>query len=338
MPANFYTDADGHGTNVCGIAAGKTYGWAKESDIYVMNILGVNSHSTIPISQSFNLTRIWHTQKVPADTGYVRPTVMNMSWAYGISVTAVVGGNYRGTNWTGSAPQNAYGVIDNGFGRMPVVVDSVQADIEDCLDAGVILIAAAGNTSYKIDILGGPDYNNYVLYNGFGSTPYYYMRGATPQASTRVVNVGAVALQTSPERKTFFSSAGPGVPFYTAGDYVVGPCSTTEILSPSYPVATYPFNSSYKVAKVSGTSQASPSVAGLVCCLLQSRPWYDIDRIINFFNNNSISNRLQDPGSSTSYTDFESLLGGPNKYVYNTFTGTQPTVTQNLDAIIHGKL
>lgn len=338
MPSNFYTDVDGHGTNVCGIAAGKTYGWAKESDIYVMNILGLNSDSRLPISQSFNLVRTWHSQKSVTSTGYVRPTVMNMSWGYRISQSYVVGGNYRGSNWVGSAPQNLYGVINNGTGSMPIIVASVQADIEDCLDAGVILISAAGNSSFKIDAPGGLDYNNYVLLYGEGSTPYYYMRGSTPQASTRVLKVGAVALQNSPERKTYFSCAGPGVPVYTAGDYVVGPCSNVEAMSSGYPVATYPFNSSYKVIKVSGTSQASPGVAGLVCCLLQSRPWYDIDRIINFISDNSISDRLQNPGSDTSYTDFESLLGGPNKYLYNPFTGTQPTVTENLNATIHGKL
>jgi hypothetical protein len=338
MPVNFYTDIDGHGTNVCGIAAGKTYGWAKESDIYVMNILGLNSNSTVPISQSFNLVRTWHSQKSVTSTGYVRPTVMNMSWGYRISLGFVVGGNYRGSGWSGSAPQNSYGVINNGGGTMPIIVDSVQADIEDCLDEGVILISAAGNNSYKIDAPSGLDYNNYVLLSGEGATPYYYMRGATPQASTRVVKVGAVALQTSPERKTFFSCAGLGVPFYTAGDYVVGPCSNVEDLSPDYPVATYPFDSNYKVTKVSGTSQASPTVAGLVCCLLQSRPWYDIDRIVNYFSDNATPNRLQNPGSDTSYTDFESLLGGPNKYLYNPFTGTEPTVTENLNATIHGKL
>lgn len=338
MPINFYTDEDGHGTNVCGIAAGKTYGFAKESDIYVMNILGVNLSSRIPISQSFNLLRLWQNQKPITSTGYKRPTVVNMSWGYNISVGAVLGGNYRGTNWSGGAPQNAYGVINNGTGIMPIVVDSVQADVDDCLDAGVILVGAAGNTSYKIDLPGGADYDNYVLYNGGGSTPYYYMRGSSPHADTRVIRVGAVALQNNPEMKTWFSCTGPGVPFYIAGDYVVGPCSTINQMSAYYPVANYPFNNSYKVAKISGTSQASPGVAGLICGLVQSRPWYDVTRIQQFFSNNAIDSRLQDSGSSTSYDNFQSLLGGPNKYIYNPWHGQLPTEITELSATIHGSL
>jgi hypothetical protein len=109
-------------------------------------------------------------------------------------------------------------------------------------------------------------------------------------------------------------------------------------MSTYYPVANYPLNSSYKIAKVSGTSQASPGVAGLICGLMQSRPWYDVTRIQQFFTNHAIDNRLQDSGSSTSYDDFQSLLGGPNKYIYNPWHGQLPTEITELSATIHGKL
>ena len=328
MPVNFYTDVNGHGTNCCGIAAGRTYGWAKESNIYVMNILGENPNSTIAPGLSFNLIRLWHQNKATTSTGYKRPTVVNMSWGYGVSMAFVVGGTYRGSSWTGSAPQPAYGIVNNGQYRMPYVEPSVQADADDCLDAGVILIGAAGNGSFKIDVPGGLDYNNSVRYSGQGSTPFYYMRGSTPCANPEVISVGAVALQNSPEVKAYFSCTGPGVPVYVAGDYVVGPCSTTNNLGP-YPIVNYPFNSSFRSAKVSGTSQASPQVAGLICCLLQSRPWYDMGRIRNWISNNAISNRLTDTGGS--YSDFTSLQGGPNKYLYNPFMGTKPTVIQHTE-------
>jgi hypothetical protein len=325
MPPNFYTDVNGHGTNVCGIAAGKTYGSAKDAAIYVMNILGDNANSRIPISQSFNLLRIWHTQKPSNNSPYwttKRPTVVNMSWGYNININAAIGGIYRGTPWSGTGAQPAYGLINNGSGVVPVVVSSVEADIEDCLDAGVILTAAAGNSSYKIDVPGGIDYNNLVNYSGGFSS--YYMRGSTPNVNTRVFKVGAVGLQLSPERKASFSCTGPGVGIYVAGDYVVGPVSNTTNLG-GYPIRTYPYNSSFKVGKVSGTSQASPGVAGLICCLLQARPWYDVGRIMNWIYGYAISNRLSD--TAGGYTDFQSLQGGPNRYLYNPWgTGSQPTM------------
>jgi len=329
MPLNFYTDTNGHGTNVCGIATGKTYGLAKGSAIYVMNILGSNSFSRLPVSQSFNLLRIWHTQKPNQTNGFwttKRPTVVNMSWGYSAGVSGIIGGNYRGTNWSGSAPQNAYGVI-NFNGSINVSVESVNADVEDCLDAGVILVAASGNSAYKIDVPGGLDYNNTVRFSWDPTVNYYYMRGSSPSVDPRVIRVGAVALQRTPEIKTSFSCTGPGVGIYTAGDYVVGPCSNTSALA-GYPKANYPYDSNFKVVKVSGTSQASPGVSGLVCCLLQARPWYDVDRIKNWIYDNASLNRLSDTGGG--YTDYQSLQGGPNRYLYNPWaTGTLPTVIEN---------
>ena len=345
MPPNFYTDTYGHGTHCAGTAVGKTYGFAKEADIYVMTILGNGTGQNVAISQSFNLIRTWHQNKPVTATGYKRPTVVNMSWGYRIGIGAVTGGNYRGTIWSGSAPQNQFGVIQ-GNGSMPIIVDSVQADADDCLDAGVILIGAAGNNRYKIDAPGGLDYNNTVNWSGYGTG--YYMRGSTPCANPNILKIGAVALQNNPEKKATFSCAGPGVPFYIGGDYIQSACSNTTVFGGAYPVASYPFNPAYKVAKVSGTSMASPGAAGLACVLLGSRPWYTPQQIQQWLSDNSINNRLQD--NNNGYADPISLQGGPNKYMFNPWTAgadpthihhtspAQPDQDPNFVAILHGSL
>ena len=38
-----------------------------------------------------------------ASTGYKRPTIANMSWGYGRNPSNINGGNYRGTDWTGTS-------------------------------------------------------------------------------------------------------------------------------------------------------------------------------------------------------------------------------------------
>ena len=80
MPSAFYTDTNGHGTAVAATTAGKTFGWAKNAKIYVMNTLGA-AGTTIDATTAFDLMTKFHQNK-PIDTtiGFKRPTIVNMSW------------------------------------------------------------------------------------------------------------------------------------------------------------------------------------------------------------------------------------------------------------------
>jgi hypothetical protein len=340
MPVNFYTDNEGHGTHVCSSATGINYGWAREAAIYVMNILGVNANSTIPINVSFNMLRVWHENKAITSTGYKRPTVVNMSWGYIVPLNYTTGGVYRGVPF--SSASSSVGVVNNGFGRIPYVVDSVEADVEDCLDAGVILIGAAGNNSYKIDVPGGIDYDNTINFNVGGTiiNNKPYMRGPSPSVDPRIIRVGAVGINigdtTNPvEQKADYSNTGPGIAVYAPGTNIVGAIS--NVFNPYEGMHIYPYNSNFLCDKRSGTSMSAPQVSGIVCNLLQSRPWYDIGRIKKYLMDNATPNRLTQTGAS-GYSNFTDLQGGPNTYLYNPFQYTKPTVTTDLNAEIYGKL
>lgn len=323
MPAFnlFYADTDGHGTHCAGIAAGKTYGRAKNAQIYVMTVDGLNGPGTtgIPATDVFDTIKGWHNNK-PIDPalGYKRPTVVNMSWGYVSTFTNINGGVYRGTPWSGTAKRADFGMIGNALNRYGVRVASVDVDVAELLAAGVILVGAAGNYFQTVDVLGGPDYDNYFNQTGVGTR--YYMRGGSPACASGVICVGNVSTAVAPEQKASSSESGPRVDVWAPGTNIVSTTSTVNAFGATTP---YPFNNSFRIMSISGTSMASPQVAGLAAQLLQIWPTATPAQIRQKIIDLSTNDVLFTTGSSTDYSNSASLHGGPNRYAYQPFNTSQ---------------
>lgn len=234
--SNHYLDTHGHGTHVASTAVGLRHGWAKNARIYSVKVGGLeggsgDSGSGIPVSACFDVIKGFHLNK-PIDpaTGVRRPTIVNMSWGYGRGWGSITGGSYRGTPWTGTTLRPEFGMIGRN-GRHPVLIDSVEVDMDELLDAGVHVCAAASNDSQKIDVPGGVDYDNYYISGGLN---VYYHRGSSPLGDARALCVGALdstVFNTTLDRKVNFSNSGPGVNIFAPGTNVQSATSTTTVFS-----------------------------------------------------------------------------------------------------------
>jgi len=324
---NHYRDYDGHGTHVAGIAAGKTFGWGKNSRIYSLKVRGLEGSgdldpvsglgSGIAISDCFDVIKLWHNNK-PIDPvlGVKRPTVVNMSWGYSTAYTNITGGNYRGTPWTGTTIQNAYGMIGRLSGatrRGNVRVGSVDTDIDELISAGVIVVISAGNNFEKIDTVSGPDYNNYWTSSIAGNV--YYHRGSSPYSNNAVV-VGSIKETTgyATEVKSSFSNHGPGVTVSAPGSFIMSACSQTNAQGG----VAYFENASFKQTNISGTSMASPQVAGVLSLYLQQNPTATPAQVKTWLSSTTISgqDRIYTTGLNNDYTNQESIWGGNQNYLY----------------------
>jgi hypothetical protein len=325
----YNTSNHDHGAHVGGIVAGNTQGWAREANVYnIYPYGGVNSW--------ISYIRAFHAAKsVNVSTGVKNPTITNHS--YGLTATCQVANvtsvRFQGTVYTGPFTQQQlanFNIFNDGTSfTFPVRSSSIEADLTDAMADGIICIGAAGNSYFKIatpSATTSDDYNNYLVHSG---TTYFYNRG-TIAATPGMICVGAIdalALPSSSgfdvstgqpnEIKLYFSCSGPRIDIWAPGSWVTSAINTNAGIADSR-------NGSYYLAKKSGTSQASPQVAGVVACWAQDNPTGTQSQAMSYITSNAKTSQLYEyPTSLYSLSNDPnnkaySLEGAPNKTLYYT--------------------
>ena len=322
---NHYRDFDGHGTHVAGTAAGKTYGWAKNARIYSVKLSGLEGSGDegtgISYTLAFDCIKSWHISKAGA-----RPTVVNMSWGFYQSYSSVTSVSYRGVTYsdastTGNSTyrSNTYGIKSSS--QLNIKVSSVDVDVEELLAAGVVVVTAAGNRSCKIDVSGGVDYNNSIISSG---NTYYYHRGSSPNNvnAISVGNADSTVYSSTLDQKSTSSETGPGVHIFAPGTDIMSATSTTN----RFGGQSYYLNATYRQCNISGTSMASPQVAGVCALILQLNPSYTPAQVKSALLAQATAT-IYTSGLSNDWSNSRSLLGSNQSFLYANYQSAATTTT-----------
>jgi hypothetical protein len=332
-----------HGCHVAGTACGNRRGWARDANIYNINLYSSASTNLGP-NLMFDYIRAWHNSKaVNSLTGRKNPTITNNSWGSffpTIAFSNIEWVEYRGTRinapnpggtnngWTKSTLES-YGVLCHPTlaqtNDIPTFSAALQADIDDAIADGIIIIAAAGNDSFKADIPGGVDYNNLIKESGYSAVHYH--RGSQPAQLTGVISVGNIDA-TVTEQKNTSSTTGPRVDIHAPGTNI-----TSSVHSNGGGV-TDSRNTSYRIIKQNGTSMASPQVCGVIACLLEQWPRMTQNDVREYLEKYGITtNQIADVGSQTR--TWSVTNSGASSYSFSGFSsGSNISITATEGTIL----
>ena len=333
------TNTESHGTHVAGTVAGQHYGWAREANIYSLQVLGNQSNTGTPVPDLliFDYLRAFHQNKAinPA-TGIKNPTITNHSWGYGIplddilekeslDLSDIIQIDYRGITYSSSNPNPSgwnWGGIEVDFGfapnKMRLNADNAatNADIEDAISDGIVVVAAAGNNDFHCVSDGDPDYYNTVTISGVGTV--FYNKGSSPGNSSAIC-VGALSNYADFRRATY-SNFGPNIDIFAPGNNILSAYNGAGIPDNKYGGA--PTNFYYPIQ---GTSMASPQVAGVLACLATGKDRFTNSIARKYLKDHSIFGDMtfdSNPGGASSTpTTYNITTTAPNASWY-TLNGT----------------
>ena len=321
------TNTESHGTHVAGTVAGQHYGWAREANIYSLQVLGntANTGTPVPALLIFDYLRAFHRNKaVNPDTGIKNPTITNHSWSYrydfsdilekpSFDLSDFVSVNYRGTTYNSSNPNPSgwtFAGLESDFGfasnKMKINSDyaALNADVEDAISEGVVVVAAAGNNNFHCVPDGNPDYSNTVTLT---AGTYLYNRGASPGNSLNTICVGSLSTHHNFRRSTF-SNFGPLINIFAPGNKILSAYDSTGLLDNKYGAPNYYY-------PINGTSMASPQVAGVLACLATGKERFNQNDAKGYLDSTGIYNDMSWNASGGQFDDSSCQKGSPDLYL-----------------------
>lgn len=376
--SNTSVSPDGtHGTACAGLAYGRTYGWAYNSNKWFINAYGNNG--LWPVDNYFDVMKIFHnTKPVNPLYGTKNPTISSNSW--GFRATTPNSGYYyfrQGTSGSGGVAYSSKPAFmayigtagDSGRCKGEMLDNNLTTAGDEMIAAGVIFVAAAGNSNQKQVGSSDADYNNYwsnsaatplsgATHDEFGSTCYNTTsRRGFPQHIGKytsggevvypAINIGALDDDTQPsglERKVNYSDMGNQIDCFAPGDGTLTSARGTAAYGTAYnrfdqtPGGLTSYDTYFN-----GTSSACPVATGLIATLLETNRswgWSQIRTWLQGLDTQSASTFYQGPDPSTAtssdWADLVSLMGATRRVIYNTVSSSGATATLSGNGLVFG--
>ena len=318
-----------HGTHVAGTACGNTQGWARDANIYNMSFRDTGSGVTDWTEKLWDYLRYFHNNKaINSATGRRNPTIVNNSWGSSyptsmVTLDDVYSVTYRGTTTSLSGTTTAQkktalearacSIGNSNFkGRVPAQNAAVLADATDAMNDGVILVAAAGNSYWNCEEVGGPDFDNKID-AGFD---IYHNRGSSPGDTPGIICVGNISSKKL-ENKRASSNWGGRVDIWAPGSTIISSVYThTGSAAVFYtPLLQDPRDSNYYYGLADGTSMASPQITGILACLLEQEPNLTPAEARQHLIENSLPD-VHDTGVAANLDPYEGFGDSHNRYAF----------------------
>jgi len=232
-------DGNGHGSHVSGTVAGSKYGVAKKANVYAVKVLKSNGSGTMAdVVKGVEWAAIAHTKKAKAGKKGFKGSAANMSLGGGKSPAldrAVNGAVEAGLHFAVAAGNDNA----DSCNYSPAAAELAITVGASALDRAVNSAVIAG---IHFAVAAGNDNADSCNYS--------------PAAAELAITVGASALDDS---RAYFSNYG----------------KCNDIFAPGLSILSTWIGSKYAVNTISGTSMASPHIAGLLAYYLSLQPSSD---------------------------------------------------------------
>jgi hypothetical protein len=352
-----------HGTQCASLIFGRTHGWAYNANKWILNLYGSNNVGSFDLG--FDVQKIFHQYKpVNPIYGTKDPTMSSNSWGFRASNKSGTHYYFRDSgpvSYSGSLNEPGFiswlgATGDGGRWKSEMYDNSMTQAGDELTQAGVIFVAAAGNSNQPQYNPDHPNYDNRIS-NNDTNTFYqdnfaefgYTVTGSTNrrgfpqhigktesqsfQGNTTVkfpaINVGALDDQMQgafdKELKVNYSDTGNAIDIYAPADGTLAATAGTygsdvARLDDSYPDLTV--IAGCRDTRFGGTSAACPVACGMLAIVMQYNRDWSYDDLRNWIQTNVEVQPFADMYQGTEVTSATASWSAD----YNSLQGGEPRI------------